>query len=87
MILLLAKVFYPRDFVLVPASCPPHPQNTEYKVAYGDEDWDGVFVPVFKVQMVYEGVIAGRRSPSYPVGYDDYLRVHEEMMKLYNRHK
>jgi hypothetical protein len=82
----LAKVFYPREFVHVPASCPPHPKGTEYKVAYGEEDWDGIFVPVFKVQMVYDGTVSGRKSPSFPVGTDDYLRVHAEMMNLYNKY-
>ena len=52
----MAKVFYPRDCIMVPATCSPipngHPPNTEYKVAYGDEDWNGIFIKVYKVQMV-----------------------------------
>ncbi len=79
---LMAKVFYPKDSIFVPASCPPHPENTEYKVSYGEEDWNGTFVSVFKVQMVYDGEVLGRRSPSFPVGTDDYSRVHEAILEL-----
>lgn len=86
----MAKVFYPREFIMVPATCSPspggHPPNTEYKVSFGDEDWNGVFVKVYKVQMVYDGEISGRRSPSFPVGTDDYLRVHEAVMRLFNKY-
>jgi len=84
----VAKVFFPRDFSMVPATCQPtqggHPPNTAYKVSFGDEDWNGIYAKVYKVQMVYDGEISGRRSPS---GTDDYLRVHEAMMILYNRHE
>lgn len=82
----MSKVFFPKEFILVKASCPPHPPNTEYKVSFGEEDWGGVFNPVFKVQMVYDGNVSGRRSPSFPKGKDDYLRVHEAIMKLYKKY-
>ncbi len=68
------KVFFPKKFKMVSASAP-HPTNTEYKVSVGEEDWGGNYHTVIKVQMVYDGLLAGRRSPSYPIGSDDYKRV------------
>ncbi|MBU3145606.1 hypothetical protein [Clostridium sp. CF012] len=86
----MAKVFYPRDCIMVPATCSPipngHPPNTEYKVAYGDEDWNGIFIKVYKVQMVYDGKISGRRSPSFPVGTEDCILVNEAMLVLYKKY-
>ena len=70
----MARVFYPRASRLIPASSP-HPEGTEYKISVGDEEWEGVFHQVVKVQMVYNGKVAGRKSPSYPVGTDDWRRV------------
>jgi len=35
-------------------------------VAWGYEEWGGTPVPVTKVQMVYNGRVNGRISPSYP---------------------
>ena len=32
--------------------------------------------------MVYDGDVAGRRSPSYPIGTDDYERVMEAVEEL-----
>ena len=72
------KTFYPRITKDIPASYP-HPDNTMYRISIGDEDWDGSFVQVVKVQMVYNGKVAGRRSPSYPLGTDDWERVTEEI--------
>lgn len=70
----MAKTFYPKFYVMVAASAP-HPNNTEYKVSIGEEWWDDKAHQVLKVQMVYDGEIAGRRSPSYPLGSDDFQRV------------
>jgi len=70
----MAKTFFPKMFIMVTASAP-HPPNTQYKVSIGEELWDGNTNPVLKVQMVYDGEIAGRRSPSYPLGTDDFQRV------------
>ncbi|EMF46290.1 hypothetical protein B481_2017 [Planococcus halocryophilus Or1] len=77
----MAKTFFPKMFIMVPAS-NPHPPNTEYKVSIGEEAWGGDQHPVLKVQMVYEGEIAGRRSPSYPFGSDDFQRVMTAANKL-----
>ncbi|WP_064518636.1 hypothetical protein [Buttiauxella gaviniae] len=79
----MAKTYFPfeRTVELVTAS-KPHPDNTYYKVSRGTELWDGENVEVFKVQMVYDGEIAGRRSPSYPVGTDDHQRVQLAIEKI-----
>lgn len=77
----MARVFYPRQSIFVNASAP-HPQGTQYKVSLGDEEWGGVFHFVTKVQMVYDGKVTGRKSPSYPVGSEDASRVHEAIQIL-----
>ena len=79
------KTFYPRTYTDVPASYP-HPENTAYRVSIGDEEWNGTFVQVVKVQMVYDGNVAGRKSPSYPLGTDDWERVSDEIAKLTERY-
>lgn len=79
---MMAKVFFPKVHTMVPASSP-HPPNTQYKIAIGDEIWGGKRHRVLKIQMVYDGEIAGRRSPSYPLGTDDYKRVMEAADQLY----
>lgn len=77
----MAKTFYPKMFIMVPASSP-HPPNTQYKVSIGEELWGDNRNPVIKIQMVYNGEIAGRRSPSYPLGTDDFQRVMLAVEKL-----
>jgi len=83
----MAKVFFPKDFILVPSNSAKHPPNTQYKVALGVEDWDGKHVDILKIQMVYDGKVSGRRSPSYPIDTDDYERVHEAMLSLKKRNR
>ncbi|MCZ0754405.1 hypothetical protein [Anoxybacillus sp. J5B_2022] len=65
----MAQVFSPRRAIYIPAS-GGHPKNTEYRVAWGFEQWGESPVAVTKVQMVYNGRVAGMLSPSYP---DDTL--------------
>ena len=77
----MAKTFFPEMTEHINASSP-HPENTQYRVSVGMEDWEGVFVPVAKVQIVYEGVVAGRKSPSYPIGTNDYDNVNKILGKL-----
>ncbi|HHB1888848.1 TPA: hypothetical protein ACOQ40_005299 [Bacillus cereus] len=62
----MAKVFDPRRAIFIPAT-GGHPPLTEYRVAWGYEQWNQP-VPVTKVQMVYNNKVAGRLSPSYPDG-------------------
>lgn len=72
----MAKTFFPdaSKVAFVNAS-KPHPDNTQYKISIGLEDWGGEMHQVLKVQMVYDGEVAGRRSPSFPLGTDDLQRV------------
>lgn len=63
------------------SNSPNHPQHTQYKVSLGIEEWDDKYVDVIKIQMQYDGKVAGRRSSSYPVDYYDYIRVHEAVLK------
>jgi len=83
----MPKIYTPIDYALVKAS-KPHPGNTEYKISLGYEDWGGIKPEyVIKVQMVYDGTVSGRRSPSYPVGTDDYKRVTEATEILLKKNK
>lgn len=78
----MTKVFFPTSFEDVPASAP-HAPNTSYRVARGIEHWgEGESENVYKVQMVYDGVVSGRRSPSFPDGTDDFDRVLEAMKRV-----
>ena len=81
----MSKTFFPEISETIPASAP-HPPDTFYKVSVGLEEWDSNYVPVVKVQMVYNGKISGRRSPSYPLGTDDHIRVKETINKLLEKH-
>lgn len=41
-----------------------------------------MFHSVIKVQMMYDGKVAGRRSPSYPIESDDYCRAFDAIQSL-----
>jgi len=76
------RTFYPRKTVSIPAS-EPHPEGTMYKLSVGDEDWgDGTFQSVIKIQMEYNGKVAGRKSPSYPIGSADWKKVAEAIQQM-----
>jgi len=77
----VAKTFFAEAHKLVPAS-PPHPEGTQYKVSLGMEDWGGSYQPVIKVQMVHQGRVKGRKSPSYPLEADDYYLVYKAIREL-----
>lgn len=83
MVKLMAKTFfpYPNKTAYVNAS-EPHPLKTQYKISIGYEVWGGQDHEVVKIQMVYDGEIAGRRSPSYPLGTNDYRKVNEKVEEL-----
>lgn len=70
----------------VPAS-PPHAPGTVYRVSFGIEYWGEEPQEVAKVQMVYDEVVSGRRSPSFPSGTDDFMRVVEALRRLEQRAK
>jgi len=79
----MAKTFFPHaDKIAFVSASIPHPENTEYKISIGSEVWGGENHEVVKIQMVYDGVVAGRRSPSYPLGTDDYQRVNTKLQEL-----
>ena len=75
------KDYYTAKYIDVEASYP-HPANTYYRVMFGEEKWNGKYVQLIRVQMVYNGKIAEEKSPSYPVGTDDYIRVSAAIEKL-----
>lgn len=75
------KIYFPIHLIDVPAS-PPHPPETCYRVSFGREHWGDDLAYVYKVQMVYEGAVSGRKSPSYPDGTDDWKHVEEAMHEL-----
>lgn len=77
----MSMMYYPKLSKQILASAP-HPEGTEYKISIGEEDWNGTFCTVVKVQMVYNGKISGRKSPSYPIGTDDYNKVYQAIAEL-----
>lgn len=79
----MAKTYFPHanKEILVNAS-KPHPDNTHYKISTGLETWEDGNHEVVKIQMVYNGEVAGRRSPSYPLGTDDFQRVMAKTQEL-----
>lgn len=72
----MAKTYFPNDkhIAFIDAS-HPHPKHTQYKISIGLEQWNNENHEVVKIQMVYENKISGRKSPSYPIGTDDFQRV------------
>lgn len=76
------KVYFPIRYKYVDAAPGHHPPNTKYRVSIGHEHWDEGPQLVYKIQMVYDGVVSGRRSPSYPTGTDDWKRVVAAMRAL-----
>ncbi len=79
----MAKTFFPKaDKIAFVTASKPHPDNTQYKISIGLEDWGGEMHEVLKVQMVYDGEVAGRRSPSFPLGTDDMQRVMAKAQEL-----
>ena len=77
----MSRVFFPKKSITIPASSP-HPTGTEYKISIGNEEWDSKFLDVIKVQMVYNGKVAGRKVPSYPIESDDAERVFKAIQAL-----
>ena len=84
----MSKVFFPTKSSQVKAS-PPHPDNTIYKVSIWIEHWEGVACEGIKIQMVYDGKISGRRSPTFPIDKNgespDFEKVKEAISQLLSR--
>ncbi len=78
----MPKVYFPISYIDVPAS-EPHPGNMCYRVSKGIEH-RGADEPrhVYKIQMVYSGVVDGFTSPSYPEGGEDFEKVIDAMRAL-----
>ena len=86
----MAQTFFPHDDLVefVSATCgdSAHPEGTKYKVSIGNESWGDIHPLVIKVQMFYkETGLQGRRSPSYPIGTDDYEKVHRAIQRLVDK--
>ncbi|MBA2176853.1 hypothetical protein H0266_18395 [Halobacillus locisalis] len=79
----MARVFEASRAIFIPAR-GGHPKNAEYRVAVGYEQWETP-VEVSKVQMVYNGGVAGMLSPSFPVGELDEKAVVFALELLKNR--
>ncbi len=78
----MARTFFPELYEQIPASAP-HPAGSQYRVSIGLEKWDDEeYSSVVKVQMVYDGNVAGRKPPSYPLGTDDFERVQQAVERL-----
>jgi hypothetical protein len=59
------RTFFPREVVKLDASS--HCEGAEYHVGIGTEMWGAEPFEVLKVQMAYDGQVAGRKSPSFPI--------------------
>ena len=79
-----AETFFPQLSVIVPAS-PPHPPGTGYKISIGLEDWKSNYIPVVKIQMLYNEKTSDR-SPSFPLGTQDHLNVTQAIADLLEKH-
>ena len=79
-----AETFFPQLSEIVPAS-PPHPPGTGYKISIGLEDWESNYIPVVKIQMIYNEKTSDR-SPSFPLGSQDPLKVTQAIADLLKKH-
>jgi hypothetical protein len=82
----LAVTYYPIKCSYVNASSP-HPKNTKYKISIGLEKWGDTNTLVSKVQIVYNGKVSGRKSPSFPVGTNDFHKVSNELINLLEEYR
>ncbi|WP_412066891.1 hypothetical protein [Rhizobium sp. SYY.PMSO] len=72
---MIHKAYFPITYIDVPAS-EPHPANTYYRVSMGIEHWDNEEPRyVYKIQMVFNGVVVCDTSPFYPQGSGDFSRI------------
>jgi len=72
--------FFPQMSKTVPAS-PPHPPGTGYQISIGLQQQDAGFIPVVKIQMVYEKKIMDR-GPAFPLGSEDHQKVNKAISEL-----
>ena len=79
-----AETFFPQLSEIVPAS-PPHPPGAGYKISIGLEDWESNYIPVVKIQMIYNEKTSDR-SPSFPLGSQDHRKVTQAIADLLKKH-
>ena len=77
--------FFPQMSTTVAAS-PPHPTGTVYQISIGLEQYQTIFTPVIKIQMVCNEKIC-EQSPSFPLETDDYAKVHQAINDLLEQHR
>lgn len=78
------EAFFPQLTEFVPGS-PPHEPGTGYQVSLGIEQRDADFIPVIKVQMIFEGEVLDR-GPSFPLGSEDHEAVNKAINDLLKKH-
>jgi 2,4-dienoyl-CoA reductase-like NADH-dependent reductase (Old Yellow Enzyme family) len=74
------QTFFPQDSEIIRAS-PPHRPGTGYKISVGLEERESNFMPVVKIQMVYDGIVKDV-GPSFPLGSEDHDRVNKAIGEL-----
>jgi 2,4-dienoyl-CoA reductase-like NADH-dependent reductase (Old Yellow Enzyme family) len=78
------ETFFPQFTQIIPAS-PPHEPGAGYLVSLGLEQRDADFIPVVKVQMVFNGEVLDR-GPSFPLGSNDHKIVNKAICDLLIKH-
>jgi hypothetical protein len=78
------ETFFPQFTQIIPAS-PPHEPGAGYLVSLGLEQRDADFIPVVKVQMVFNGEVLDR-GPSFPLGSNDHKIVNKAICDLFVKH-
>jgi hypothetical protein len=61
----MTRTFFPKKTKTIDASS--HRPGADYVVGIGNEIWGTEAVPVLKIQMAYDGNVAGRKAPSFPI--------------------
>jgi 2,4-dienoyl-CoA reductase-like NADH-dependent reductase (Old Yellow Enzyme family) len=79
-----AQKFFPHLSEIVPAS-PPHPPGTGYKISIGLEDWESNYIPIVKIQMIYNERTL-EHGLSFPLGTQDHQKVSRTIADLLEKH-
>ena len=74
------QTFFPQVSEIILAS-PPHPPGTGYQISVGLEERESNYMPVVKIQMVYDGIVTDT-GPSFPLGSEDHDRVNSAVNEL-----
>jgi 2,4-dienoyl-CoA reductase-like NADH-dependent reductase (Old Yellow Enzyme family) len=75
-----SQTFFPQATEIIRAS-PPHRPGTGYQISVGLEERDSNYMPVVKIEMVYDGIVADI-GPSFPLGSEDHDRVNSAINEL-----